>query len=152
MLEVWRIVKQRHAATAFSGEGSARTGGRWNSRGVRVVCVSSTKSLATLENLVHLNPPVRFKYVALRVKFDDTLIEVLDPRRLPRNWRMEPPPPSTKALGDLWVRQARSAALALPSVIIPGEFNFLFNPAHPDFHKISIGKPERFEFDPRLLI
>jgi RES domain-containing protein len=41
--------------------------------------------------------------------------------------------------------------LAWPSVIVSGEPNFLLNPAHPDFKKITIGKPERFMFDPRLL-
>jgi len=152
MPEAWRIVKEKHAAAAFSGEGSARTGGRWNSRGVRVVYVSSTQSLATLESLVHLNPRVRFKYVAMRVKFNDALLEIFPSKSLPREWRVEPPPPSTKALGDLWVREARSAVLALPSVIIPGETNYLLNPSHPDFKKISIGRPERFAFDPRLLI
>jgi hypothetical protein len=40
--------------------------------------------------------------------------------------------------------------LALPSVIT-GELNHLINPAHPDFKKISIGKPEPYIFDPRLL-
>jgi hypothetical protein len=29
--------------------------------------------------------------------------------------------------------------------------NFLLNPAHPDFKKIAIGKPEPYVFDPRLL-
>jgi RES domain-containing protein len=152
MVEAWRIVKEKHAATALTGEGSAKTGGRWNSRGVRVVYASGWKSLAVLENLVHLNPPVRFKYVALRLKFDEALIEVFPRKALPRKWRVEPPPTSTQVLGNLWVQEARSAVLALPSVIIPEEFNFLLNPAHPDFPKISIGKPERFEFDPRLLI
>jgi RES domain-containing protein len=41
--------------------------------------------------------------------------------------------------------------LELPSVIIPGEPNYLLNPAHPNFKKISIGKPEPFSFDQRLL-
>jgi RES domain-containing protein len=41
--------------------------------------------------------------------------------------------------------------LELPSVIIRGEPNYLLNPAHPDFRKIVIGKPEPFSFDPRLL-
>ncbi|MCB1079902.1 MAG: RES family NAD+ phosphorylase, partial [Verrucomicrobiae bacterium] len=61
------------------------------------------------------------------------------------------PPPSTKDIGDLWVRQARSAVLELPSVIIPTEPNYLLNPSHPDFKKIVIGKAEPFAFDPRLL-
>ena len=54
-------------------------------------------------------------------------------------------------MGDAWARAARSAVLALPSVIIPGELNYLLNPAHPDFKTISLGKPEPFAFDPRLL-
>ena len=36
MPEAWRIVKARHAATAFSGEGAQKSGGRWNSRGIAV--------------------------------------------------------------------------------------------------------------------
>src|SRR2546427_5515645 len=151
MPEAWRIVKEKHAATAFSGEGAARTGGRWNSRGVPVVYTSATKSLAALETLVHLNPPVLFRYVIFRVEFDDRLVEEIPSRSLPRNWRMEPAPPSTRRIGDSWVRARRSAVLAVPSVIISGELNYVLNPAHPYFKKISIGKPAAFAFDPRLL-
>jgi len=61
MPEAWRIVKAKHAATAFFSDGAARTGGRWNSRGVRMIYASSTKSLAALETLGHLNPPVPVK-------------------------------------------------------------------------------------------
>ena len=109
MPEGWRIVKERHAATAFSGEGAAKTGGRWNSRGVPVVYTSCTKALAALESLVHLNPPVLFKYVAFRIKFDAALVEIFPAKALPAGWQTEPPPPSTKAIGDAWVRESRSA-------------------------------------------
>jgi RES domain-containing protein len=150
MREGWRIVKAKHAHTAFSGEGAAKVGGRWNSRGVPVIYTSSTQSLAALETLVHLNPPVTFEYVAIRITLDDTLPEIFPVRTLPPDWRTEPPPPSTRQIGDTWVRDGRSAILALPSVIIPGELNYVLNPFHPDFKKISIGKPEKFTFDPRL--
>jgi hypothetical protein len=30
------------------------------------------------------------------------------------------------------------------------EYNYLLNPAHPDFGKIKIGKPRVFKIDPRL--
>ena len=150
MPEGWRIVKEKHAATAFTGEGAAKTGGRWNSRGVFLVYTSATRSLAVLESLVHLNPPVRFKYVAFPVRFDDALLEIFPLRNLPADWRTEPPPPTTKAIGDDWVKAARSAVLVLPSVIT-GDTNYLLNPSHPDFKKITIGKPEPFVFDPRLL-
>ena len=129
MPKAWRIVKEKHAATAFSGKGAADSGGRWNSRGVPVVYTSNTKSLAALETLVHLNPPVPFKYVAIRIQFDDALVEIVRAKALPPDWQTEPPPPSTKAMGDAWARAARSAVLALPSVIIPGELNYLLNPA-----------------------
>ena len=116
-----------------------------------VVYASITKSLAVLESLVHLNPPVRFKFAAFRLQFDDALVERFSLKKLPPDWRTEPPPPSTRQIGDRWVREARSALLTLPSVIIPGEPNYLLNLAHPDFKKISIGKPEPFAFDPRQL-
>lgn len=149
MKRAWRIVKAKHAATAFDGEGARRYGGRWNSAGTSVVYTSGSMALAALESLVHLNPPVVFQFVAIPIDFDDALVQT--PTALPVDWTEEPPPPATKRVGDLWVKEARSAVLELPSVIIPGEPNYLLNPAHPDFKRIVIGKPEPFSFDPRLL-
>jgi len=151
MKQAWRIVKEKHANTAFDGEGAWRYGGRWNSTGTRIIYTSATLSLAALESLVHLNPPVKFKYVAIPIEFDDALLESIPVGGLPAEWTEEPPPPSTKQIGDLWVKEARSTVLELPSVIIPAEPNYLLNPAHPDFNKIRIGKPVPFAFDPRLL-
>ncbi len=150
MSRAWRIVKEKHAASAFDGEGAWIFGGRWNSRGTRVVYTSSTLSLAALENLVHLNPPVAFKYVAISVDFDEALVEAVNPADLPANWTESPPPPSTMDVGDLWVKESRSAVLELPSVIIQTESNYLINPNHPSFKNIAIGKPALFSFDPRL--
>lgn len=151
MTTAWRIVKEKHAGTAFDGEGAWLFGGRWNSRGTRVIYTSSTKALATLESLVHLNPPVTFRYVAISITFDHALIEKATPAALPANWSEQPPPPSTKQIGDDWAKENRSAVLELPSVIIQSESNYLLNPAHRDFKKIVIGKPEPFSFDPRLI-
>jgi RES domain-containing protein len=151
MLEAWRMVKEKHVATAFSGEGAAKTGGRWNSRGVAVVYASATRSLAALETLVHLNPPVLFNYRIIRLEFDETWVEPLPLTALPSDWKTEPPPISTRQLGDAWARSSRSAILAVPSVIIPDETNFVLNPAHSDFKKITISKPAPFTLDPRLL-
>jgi len=152
MLEAWRLVKAEHAAAAFSGEGAAKTGGRWNSRGVAVVYASATRSLAALETLVHLNPPMKFRYQLIRADFNETLVEWLNLAALPADWNLEPPPRITRMLGDNWVRASRSAVLAVPSVIMPEETNYVLNPAHPDFGQIAIGKPAKFAFDPRLLV
>jgi RES domain-containing protein len=151
ILEAWRLVKGKHVATAFSGEGAAKTGGRWNSRGVAVVYTSATRSLAALEALVHLNPPVTFRYRIIGIQFDDGLLETLVPAVLPSDWRTEPLPLSTRQIGDDWARSLRTAILAVPSVIIPDETNYVLNPTHPAFKEVSVGKPTPFAFDPRLL-
>jgi RES domain-containing protein len=151
MRRAWRIVKEKHAASAFDGEGAWRYGGRWNSQGTRVVYASGTKALAALENLVHLNPPVSFTYVAIPFAFEDALVEKFKLSDLPAEWTEEPPPPSTQVIGDQWVKEGRSAVLELPSVIIRDEPNYLLNPAHNDFKNIILGTPEPFSFDPRLL-
>jgi RES domain-containing protein len=145
------MVREDHGSTAFDGEGAWRFGGRWNSRGTRTVYTSATLSLAALETLVHLNPPVAFKYVAIPIEFDEALVETFATSDLPADWNEEPPPPSTAEIGDRWVKESRSAVLELPSVIIPAEPNYLLNPAHSDFKRIRIGKPTPFSFDPRLI-
>ena len=150
-LEAWRMVKEKRVATAFSGEGAAKTGGRWNSRGLAVVYTSATRSLAALETLVHLNPPVMFNYRIIRLEFDAGWVERLTLAALPSDWQTEPRLLSTRQLGDDWARSSRSAILAVPSVIIPDETNYVLNPAHPDFKRITISKPVPFTFDPRLL-
>jgi len=52
MLKAWRIVKTRYAASAFDGEGARRFGGRWSSKGVRVVYAAGPVALAVLAALV----------------------------------------------------------------------------------------------------
>jgi RES domain-containing protein len=147
----YRIVRQKFAATAFTGEGAALAGGRWNSLGTRMVYCSATASLAALETLVHLNPAMCFTYSLYPIEFDERLIEKIARANLPSDWRDEPPPPSTKRIGDAWARESRSAVLQLPSVIIPVESNYLFNTSHPDYRTIRIGKPEPFAFDTRMI-
>ena len=151
MTRAWRIVREDHRSAAFDGEGAWLFGGRWNSRGTRMVYTSITLSLAALETLVHLNPPVAFKYVAIPIEFDEAIVETVAAMDLPADWNEEPPPPSTAEIGDRWVMESRSAVLKLPSVIISAELNYLLNPGHSDFKRIRIGKPMPFSFDPRLI-
>jgi RES domain-containing protein len=54
-------------------------------------------------------------------------------------------------IGNRWVREQRSAVLALPSVLSPADTNFLLNPEHSGFKQIRIAPPIDYEFDPRLL-
>ena len=152
MAQAWRIVKASRVADAFSGEGARLFGGRWNSRGTAVVYASEHLATAALELIVHLRPLVpRLPLVAISVEIPDALIERVPNEQLPAEWRLSPAGPATWKLGDAWVRESRSAVLALPSVIVPEEINFLLNPAHPDIHRVVVGKANPFAFDPRLL-
>jgi len=143
-----RIVKRRFVARAFSGEGARLYGGRWNSPGVPIVYTSGSIALAVLEWRAHLSqwpaPPV----MVIEIQFEPSL--VWSPSKLPAHWKQTPSPRANAAVGDDWVKSAKSAVMRLPSAIVPDEFNYLLNPAHPDFGRISRGKPRLFEIDPRL--
>jgi RES domain-containing protein len=150
-LRAYRICKKRFLGTAFSGEGAYRYGGRWNSKGRRVVYVGGTAAIAALELIVHLEEASdldQLKYVLVPVDFDEGLVSRLP--SLPQNWNHYPSPLSTATAGDEWVLSESSAVLEVPSAVIPIETNYLINPLHGDFRKIAIGKPEPFEFDSRL--
>src|SRR5438105_4957482 len=55
-MRFWRICRRRYAAEAASGEGARLYGGRWNSRGVRVVYASTSMALAAVETFFNLEP------------------------------------------------------------------------------------------------
>ena len=147
----WRIVKEKHAKTAFSGEGARIFEGRWNSTGVRMVYCSENLALAALEILVHTQPvTMRDKFRAFRVTFDETLMTIVDLKKLPKGWNAQPPGPISKHIGDEWIKSGRSAVLALPSVLVPLERTFLLNTKHRAFAKIKIKDAGVFVLDPRL--
>jgi RES domain-containing protein len=115
-----------------------------------MIYTSEHQSLAALELLVHFDPESEMQLKAFLLEFDDRLVEQLSPRALPPDWRQSPPGGATMGLGDMWMREKRSAVLAVPSAIVPAETNFLLNPLHPEFGKIRIHKPKEFILDPRL--
>ena len=152
MASAWRIVRVSRAKTAFTGEGPWRYGGRWNSPGVHVVYVSEHQSTAAFEVFANRVPFIlEEKYKAFRLEWPDSLTEIFPVKKLPVTWRISPPPPETKEIGDRWIHERRSAVLALPGAISPADTNFLLNPEHKDFKRIRIHPPIDFDFDPRLL-
>ena len=147
----WRIVKEKHAKSAFSGEGARIFEGRWNSAGVRMVYCSEHLSLAALEILVHTQPvTLSDKFRIFRVSWDEAIMSAIDLRKLPKGWNAQPPGLISKNIGDEWVHSDRSAVLVVPSVIVPLEKTFLLNPKHRDFGKIKIKDAGGFHLDPRL--
>jgi RES domain-containing protein len=147
----WRLVPEDQAATPFDGEGARRFGGRWNSAGVPMVYASEHQSLAAFEVRVHIDKTkMRKLYKCFAFQFDEQLMKVFHLGALPKNWRQEPSPPWLQQWGDDWVNSGASVILAVPSVVIPKELNYLINPKHPDFAQLKIEKPTAFAFDQRL--
>ena len=149
---IWRISKQKYAATAFRGEGAKKFGGRWNSAGNPIVYTSATLSLAALETFVHMEiEDAGNLLVAIRADIPDGIrIKTITQETLPSNWRDYPAPPELADIGDKWFTSQKTAVIRVPSVVIPIENNYLLNPLHQDFVNIKIYNYEPFILDPRL--
>lgn len=149
----YRLVKKKWTHSAFDGEGAKRYGGRWNSRGRPCVYLASSESLVLLEVMMHIeNYRVLEHYTLLELHLPKRAILTLSPDALPENWREDPAPMETAAVGDAWLVSGASLALAVPSAIVPREHNFLINPMHKDFSAfVATARELSFSPDPRLL-
>lgn len=150
-MRFWRICRRRYAADAAAGEGARLYGGRWNSRGVRVVYASTSLALAALETFVNLEPNLQpGDLVSIEGEVPDKLmVERLDMKVLPAKWyrtRSE----SLRRHGDEWIQAGRSVALLVPSAAVRGDWNLLLNPVHADFRKVKFAAPVPFVFDTRM--
>ena len=150
-MKFWRMCRRRYVAEAASGEGARLYGGRWNSRGVRVVYASTSLALATVETFVNLEPNLRPKdLVSIEGEIPETLeVERVHLKALAPRWyrtRDE----SLRHFGDDWVAAGRTVALLVPSAAILGEWNVLLNPAHTEFPRVTFQQPKPFKFDARM--
>jgi len=149
-VRVWRICLRRYRI--FDGEGARHYGGRWNLAGTLIVYTSGSLSLAALDLFVHVDielAPTRLVAIAADIPVE-LETERVDVGKLPRNWRTYPAPEALKNLGTAWAARRATAILAVPSVVIPEEHNYLLNPGHPDFSHIRVHAPISFRFDPRM--
>ena len=116
-----------------------------------MVYASEHQSLAALEVRVHIDKTSMGKrYKSVMFHFGEQLMEVFRAGALPKDWMTEPPPPSLQGIGASWIASRSSVILAVPSVIVPGERNYLISPRHRDFSKLKFDPPVDFAFDPRL--
>ncbi len=151
-MRVYRLVKDRFADTALDGSGAKVYGGRWNYKGHAVVYSSDSIALAALELLVHLHrSEVLNGYCLVTLDLPDEAVLILDDNGLPADWRDDPAPVSTAAIGSAWLSGGQSLALSVPSVLIPQQRNLLLNPAHAASGALfETATRQPFDFDPRL--
>jgi RES domain-containing protein len=143
---VWRLASRRHPP--LTGEGARLVGGRWSSAGDPVIYASESLAQCLAECLVHLPGSLPSDYEAFKLSLPRESLEVLDVTSLEPEWREDIG--RTRSVGDEWIRQNRSLALAVPSAVLAESTNILINPAHPRASEIVVEESMPFQFDPRL--
>lgn len=153
---VWRIAAETPAYSAddLSGEGTRRSGGRWNRKGLAMVYCSRSVALAVLETVVHLGqeglPLNRF---LVEIDIPDPLWDArqaVDKHSAPGGWDAIPAGTASISFGSNWLGSVSSALLEVPSVIVPEESNVLLNPLHPDASAIGSRIVRRWQYDQRI--
>ncbi|MEZ2338702.1 RES family NAD+ phosphorylase [Mucilaginibacter sp. RCC_168] len=148
---LYRIAKC-HYADDLSGTGARLYGGRWNSEGKPMLYLASSRSLAILEVLVHLDPLiVPANFCIAQIDVPDYSITQLNHALLPDNWQDVSGPVALRKLGDEFLKKQEYLAMRVPSAIVPAEVNYILNPLHPEARNIKIVNKESFSFDDRLL-
>ncbi len=151
-MDVFRIAKTRRIRD-LTGEGPRLYGGRWNASGTAVIYTAGSRSLASLEYLVHV--PMPYEPLDLSIATislpDDCTAEAVDIDELPKGWRDHPAPAVLAEIGTDWVRRGESLVLWVPSVLVPDESNIIINPAHPEMAGVGVKDVRSYAFDERLV-
>jgi len=147
-MKVYRITLAQYAQKLYA----PGTAARWNSQGRFVIYTAGSVSLACLENLVHRNAAALlgdFRIMYINIP-DNLTIDELPASSLGQNWEVNFM--QTRQIGNNWLDEQSSTILKVPSAIVQEEYNYLINPAHPEFAHISLLGSEAFTFDRRLKV
>ena len=148
----FRIARERYI-NDISGEGAGLYGGRWNLKGTKMLYTSQSRSLATVEYLVHI-PISMFPddLCIAEIELPDIESESsINLKDLPEDWRQYPAPRILGRMGSRWVRTGESLILKVPSAVVEGEWNILINPANPNFRDVRVRSVNAFQLDKRLV-
>ncbi|MCX6276566.1 MAG: RES family NAD+ phosphorylase [Bacteroidetes bacterium] len=150
-MEVFRISKETHANNLTSS-GSEN---RWNKRGQKVIYTGSSRSLSTLELIVHKSsivPTVPYKIMVIYIADNENLVRQIRINELRKDWRTLAAYSTLQNIGSQWYDHQETLLLKVPSAIIPYEYNYVINTEHPDFmQKIQLIRIEDYFWDDRLL-
>lgn len=149
-MEVFRISREEFSKTLTSS-GSAN---RWNVKGQYVLYTGSSRSLSSLELIVHrgaVKPSFSYKVMVISVADDDHLFKQINSHQLPSDWRSIASYADLQKIGSEWYSTQESLVLKIPSAVIPLEYNYIINTEHPDFaRKVSLVRTEDYFWDHRL--
>ncbi len=150
-MEVFRIYHEKYS-NRLTSSGSAN---RWNLQGQLVIYTGSSRSLSTLELVVHRNmivPTFQYKVMVISVADEENLIKHVRLADLPADWRSLNAYSKLQRLGSEWYQRQETLILKVPSAIISQEYNYVINTEHPAFSsKVQLVRTEDYFWDNRLL-
>lgn len=150
-MEVFRIAKEIYSRTLMSS-GSAN---RWNIKGQHVLYTGSSRSLSSLELIVHkgaVAPLEEYRVMVISIADDDYLFKQIQIKDLPPNWRTFAAYSKLQKIGSDWIVSQETLVLKVPSAVIPYEYNYIINTEHPEFsNKVHLARTEEYFWDSRLL-
>jgi RES domain-containing protein len=151
-LTVFRLGKFAYRAQLFNGQDGLYASGRWTPRGRPVVYSSASISLAVLEYTVNYRrrgwvPATVLGRASIPANVRVQTVSIED---LPANWFAADSPPELHRIGGKWLERGETAVLKVPSAIVIEEANYLLNPLHEDFRKLTFSAPKIFSFDRRV--
>lgn len=146
---VYRFAHKKYAHD-ISGTGSKLKGGRWNFVGLPVVYSSECISLCLLEVLANTKTLEELQMFQLaEIEIPDNLpLQEIRAAQLKKEWWADVE--YSQWLGSEILKENKVAVIKCPSSIIERENNYLINPLHPLFKKVSIKVVNDFRFDERL--
>lgn len=149
-MEVFRIAKEAFSKK-LTASGKAN---RWNFDDQFMIYTGSTRSLSSIELIVHVNaisPAFKYKVMVISIADEENLFTHLLQTNLPKEWRSMAAYPTLQQSGSEWYQNNRSLVLKVPSAVIPKEYNFIINTKHPEFiDKVSLVRTEDYFWDDRL--
>ena len=135
----------------MTGEGARLHGGRWNHKLTPCLYTSESRALALLEYTVNVNIDDIPRALSFTIfEIPDADIAKIKEKDLPGDWKAVPAPASTKDFGTSLLTAADHLVLKIPSTVIPDEFNYLINPAHPGHKECRIISTADFVYDVRI--
>jgi RES domain-containing protein len=149
-MEVYRI-SHKDYSKVISSSGSAN---RWNFDGEYVIYTGSSRSLSTLELVIHRNTIKKlpdYEVMIISIADEEDLFEQVPIKKLPSNWRSFESYFKLQVIGSDWYKKQASLVLKVPSAVIPKEYNYIINTKHPLFiDKVLLVRNEAYFFDDRL--
>jgi RES domain-containing protein len=146
---LFRIILEKYIGLSSSGAEN-----RWNKLGEFVIYTGGSRSLSTLELVVHrdsIRTKETYKLMQFFIPDDPNFITQIAISDLPRDWRTRGAYSILQNIGSNWYKSKTSLILQVPSAIIPQEFNYIINTQHPLFSSVKHVDTEDYFWDNRLM-